>query len=65
MEELIIYLAEPIYSEFLGLSPEVQETCAAMLCVAVPIIMLVTVIAFLILAIMSIFNLLRGRKRDL
>lgn len=65
MEELIIYLAEPIYSEFLGLSPEMQEACAGMLCVAVPIIMLLVVVSFLLLSVMSIFNLLRGRKRDI
>lgn len=65
MEDLIIYLSEPIYSETLALSPEVQETCTAMLCVAVPLVMLVCALAVLVLAIMSMFNLLRGRKRDI
>lgn len=65
MFELVQYLSYHIQSEELGLSAELQEVCTGIICVAVPLMVLCVVLFCVALAIMSAFNFLRGRKRDI
>lgn len=65
MFELVQYLSYHIQSDELGLSPEMQEVCNGIIAVAVPLMVLCVVLFCVALAIMSAFNFLRGRKRDI
>lgn len=65
MSDLVAYLVEPLSSEELALSEEMQEVCTGIIATAVPLMVLCVVLFTVALAIMSAFNFLRGRKRDI
>lgn len=65
MEDLILYLCAPLQSQELGLQEAEIETGITIIATAAPLMVLCVVLGVLCLAILSIFNFLRGRKRDI
>ena len=65
MEDLILYLCAPLRLQELGLQEAEIETGITIIATAVPLMVLCVVLSILVLSILSIFNFIRGRKRDI
>lgn len=65
MEDLILYFCAPLRLQELGLQEAEIETGTTIIAVAVPLMVLTAVLGFLCFALLSVFNFVRGRKRDI
>ena len=64
MEDLVLYLCQPLKDSELALTVDEIEAGCTIIATAVPLMVLCVVLGVLSLAILSIFNFIRGRKRD-
>lgn len=65
MNDLVLYLCDALRDIDLGLDDELIQIGCTIIGTAVPLMVLCAVLGVLVLSIMSIFNFLRGRKRDI
>lgn len=65
MEDLILYLCSALRDQELGLTADEIETGCTIIATAVPLMLMTCVLGFFVFAMLSAFNLLRGRKRDI
>lgn len=65
MQDLILYLCESLKDAELDLPLDNINVGCTIIATAVPLMVLCAVLGLFVLAVLSTFNFLRGRKRDI
>ena len=65
LDDLVLYFCAVLQNAELGLQPDTIDVCSGIIAVAVPLMVLCLVLGVTGLAILSAFNFIRGRRRDL
>ena len=65
MEDLINFLCTPLHDPYLNLTADEIEVGCTIIATAVPLMLMTCILGFFCFAMLSAFNLLRGRKRDI
>lgn len=65
MDDLIVYLCSGLDLPELGLTPDEIEVGYTIIATAVPLMLMTCLLGFFCFAMLSAFNFLRGRRRDL
>lgn len=63
MEDLCFYLTSMLYDDFYDFPEDIKQVCSAVICTAVPLLLFITCLIFLVLAILAFFDLVRGRRK--
>lgn len=63
MQDLCYYLTAMLYDEFYEFPEDIQQICSAIICTAVPLLLFIGALLFLVLALLAFFDIARGRKK--